>query len=1146
MRTITNRLYTGLAVAAFALCAVSGSAQTLFSDDFTYPKEESYTYSEMKSPWEVVSYAPERELPHRWCIYSSGEASSREYRAYIDHGDYSGTTWRSSDYLITPALQLDGKYVVSFNWAASSMALDGKQFDLRVRVIEDGQTPDASDFIFSILDPKMVLESGVQPTDYGWYTVPWVGWANNQSTLDLSPWEGKKVKIVFEYWCNGSNKINNIFLDDVKVYAHEVSGQAEPVASINEWDFGEVYIGSKTVSEVFKISNTGRESMKITGIECPAGFSVITSTAMEDINLGRNEYVNAQIMYDAAMTSATSGNIVIKTNGKETSVAVRATKKMLPDGYTFEGFENCENVFPPAGWSNTGDWRVYSSPIEGYLAAVTSANMNNKPQELITPRLDGSSGSITFEFTYYDYFIDEDGLGADNVVNVYFSNNGGTSWSLLDSFDWNGPYNEAITKKYTKSTDGSDNCFFKISYMPLDGWDTEYGPVISSYFVDSVILPPLYGADAAPTAPELTAPANGTQNIYPRNVELSWVPAQFADGYKVYVGTNGDANDLVNGVDVQDALSYNIPQLAYDKTYNWRIEAYNSKGTTRSATFNFTTQPDASVSTFPYEESFEGEIFPPIGWMAEADNNTKWYRSDYRYYDGSFAAGVQAGLADSHAALNSMDITLPETPMYLTFYWCDASAGVQKDLSGTRVNPTNGSNGIADLDFEILVDGEWTQLAKLSDPSDEDNIYWYRERIDLTPYAGKTIQLRWNRTIFNYFKARTAVVDKITIEPKVEERISLNIDSMDAGKMNQNDSFTTESKFTVLNDGSADTNIDRVEFSGNHFSTSLKPGDVVKSGSGLAFNIQCEAKDQAGVFEETMTVYTTRGASVTMNLRAEVLPFDEFFFGFEYDEYGSLEPKGFITIDEDKGAPISLAMVDYANKGLPQAFVVMNYKKADWTIPYPNTGEQNLVAFAGENRTAYDWLIRAYVEPLEDGEFEFYARNYEHKDPWGYGAVFEAHKARVLVSSAHNDPSDLSKYELLDEFTLNNPEKEEYTKYVVDMSAYKNAPVHLALQHTVSTDGLAAFFDDLTFRHFNMTTGVTSVVADSDLSVVAEGNVLRVIGGLNPVINVYAASGMLAAAKSADNINVDYLPAGIYVVNVKADNGFATVKFIKR
>lgn len=1146
MRTITNWIASGFAFAALALSATPISAQTLLSEDFSAEIPEGESYTDMKEGWQVISAAPDRPYPHRWCIYGYGKEGAKDNRAYIDHSSYgTSETWKSSDYLLTPALQLDGKYAVSFTWAASAMALDAKQFDLRVRVIEDGKNPDSSDFIFSILDPQMVLESGVQPTNQGWYDVPWVGWAQNVSTLDLSPWEGKNVRVVFEYWCNGKDRLNNIYLDDVKVYAHEISSEAEPLPSLNEWNFGEVYVGSKTVSEIMRLSNNGKSRMKLTGIECPAGYSVITEKPLDQIDLGRNESINFQIMYDAAMTSAASGDIVFKTNGKEARVAVRATKKMLPDGYTFEGFEKCDKVFPPAGWTNTGDWRAVNSPLEGYIAAATTANMNKTPQELITPRLDGSSGSMTFEFTYYDYFLDEDGLGADNTVNVYFSKNGGSAWSLLDTFDWNDTYNEIIKKKYTVDTDGSDNCFFKISYMPLEDWDSEYGPVISNFYIDAVVLPPLFGANSTPAAPALVGPKNGMENVHPRDIILTWDPAQFADGYKVYVGTNGDANDLVNGVDVQDALTFTVPQAQYSKTYNWKIEAYNAKGSTFSKTFNFTTQPDASVKDFPFTESFEGEIFPPIGWTAEANDYTKWYQSDYQYFDGSFSAGVQAGLEGSHAALTSMDITLPETPMYLSFYWADRSAGVKKDLSGTRVNPTNGSNGKADLDFEILVDGQWIQLAKLSDPNNDDNIYWYRERIDLTPYAGKTVKLRWNRKIFDYFKATTAVVDKIVIEPKADEKISLNIPTWDAEKVNFENRHNSESVFTILNDGSAETTIDRIEFSGNHFASSLKAGDKIPSGSGLAFFLTVDAGSMSGDFNETMTVYTSRGASVKMDLHVEVMPQDVVFCGFEYDPYGSLNPGGFISVDEDHGAPISLSMVDYANKGLPQAFVVMNYKKADWSIPFPNTGSQNLVAFAGENRVASDWLIRPNVTPLDDAEFEFWARNYEHKDPMGYGAVFTAHKAVVLVSE-DADPNDLSKYTQLAYFTLNCPEKEEYTKYVVDMSDYKGKNIHVALRHEVDTDGLAAFFDDLTFRHFSMTTGINGVYADSNLTVSVDGNVIRVSGAENPAMMVYSAAGMLVAAADSDALNVENLPAGIYMVSVKAANGNASAKFIKR
>jgi hypothetical protein len=1148
---------TYLIAIALASAALSTPTQawgdTLLNEDFesvSVNYDDRYAEITSLEGWSTIDRDASAALPKRWCVYASGTSANTNNRAWVDASSTESPTLKGSDYLITPSLSITGPTALSFQWAASAMALDGKQFDLRVRIIEDGQDPNDVPFVFSILDPDMVIASGVQPTDYGWYSVSWVGWAKNVSTIDLSDYAGKTIRIAFEYYLDGSNKINNIELDDVKVYTTAAVSGPIATPSVSEWDFGKVYVGAKAISETFTVTNTGKDVLKITGYEAPAGFSVLSSTDFNDIALRKNETVKMQILYDATMTSASSGNIVLKTNGTDGTIAVKATKQLLPEGYSFEGFEGCESVFPPAGWKVTGNWRAVNSPIEGYIAAATTATLDSTSQDLITPRLDGTSGSLTFEFDYYDYFEDEEGYGADNTVEVCFSKDGGDNWTTLETFDYNGPYDEIIHKSYTAETDGSNNCYFKIAYMPLEYVDTENGVLISNFYIDSVILPTLYGANDAPAAPELTSPATGATSVYPRNIALSWSPALFANGYRLYVGSDNAMTNLVNGIDLADALSYTIAQADYDTTYSWKVVAYNEKGETASQVSTFRTQPDMTVKSYPYTEGFNDETFPPAGWTAEDDNYTRWYKSDISPFEGKYNASSQAGLAGTHAALTSPDFTLPETPMYISFYWGDAPGLYLKvDELGTRTNPTNGSNGIADLDFDIYADGQWTTLATLSDPSDEDNLYWYRERIDLTPYAGKTVTFRWNRKVYNYTKAKSASLDKIAIEPIESEKLSLNASEWDAMKVNWNCSFSSGAVFTVLNDGSQAATIESVSFNGSNFTTTLAPGTTIASGSGATFAVTFNAGETAAAVEDVLTIRSTAGATVTLNLKGVAMPEDTHFYGFEDDEYGSLTPHDFITIDRDGYSTVQLAMVTYANYGKPMAFEVMNYKKADWPNPYPATGDQCLVTFrpASTETTVYsdDWIIMPAVTATAQSSFEFWARNYERKDNTGYGEVFAAGNATVLVSE-NDDPTNIASYTQVAAYTLNYPEKEEYTAYTTNLSAYAGKKINIALRHQTNGDGLAYLFDDFTFSHFGFGTSGLSSVSANNFAVKVVNNTIVVDGVDNALLTVYATSGATVAAGSGNRLAVDNLATGVYLVNVKTAQGNTTLRFIKR
>lgn len=1147
--------YSGaLLLAATISFSPGANAQNLLNETFegiTVPSGSHYGAIDIEG-WETVDRDPSLDYPMKWCIYESKDKDGNHVnsKAWIDAMYNTDANVKGSDYLLTPWVQVDGPMSVRFSWAASAWARDDKKFDLRVRIVEEGKQPGDQDFIFSIQDPKMVLESGVQPVDYGWYTVSWEGWAKNVSTLDLSDYQGKKVRVAFEYYIDGNQKINSIEVDDVSIFRTQAITGPVATPSIDEWDFGKVYIGSKSLSEVFTLTNTGKDVLKVTGVEAPEGFSVIAATPMADIALGRNEAVKMQIMYDASNTSATSGTLTINTNGEDASISVRASKQMLPEGYTYEGFESCGEVFPPAGWyvSNGKDWRVTSSPIEGYYAAYASATMNNTAQELRTPRIDGSAGEVTFEFNYYDYFEDEDGMGADNTVTVEFSKDGGNSWTTLETFNYNGPYNENTHKKYTVQTGGSDNCYFRFAYSPLEEWDTETGPLVSTFYVDAVILPPLYGASNAPAATTLTAPANGATGIFPRNIVLTWDPAQFAKGYKLYVGTDAAATSLVNGVEMGEALTYTIPAAEYETTYYWRVDAYNDKGTTASSTYTFTTQPDASVTAYPYRESFDGDVFPPTGWVADNAQYTRWYRSETKPYEGKYAANVQAGLAGEVATFTTPDFKLPaDNPMYLTFYWGDcAPVTLKVDETGTRTNPTDGSNGIADLDLEIFVDGEWKAVTKLSDPNDTENRYWYRERIDLTPYAGKTVAFRWKRSIFNYNRATSALIDKMAVEPIVAEKLTTNFSEWDAMKVNADNVVASGNKFTLLNDGNSEATVADVTFSGTHFTSTLNKGDKIASGSGIPFSISFAPGKVASAVEETMTITSEGGSTVTMTLRGEGMPEDTQFFGFEQDEYGSLQPNGFITIDGDGASSIKLAMVDYANYGKPQAFVVMNYTKADWPNPYPATGMQNLVAFATYSSTTDDWIIMPNITATENSEFEFWARNYEKKDNIGGGEVFTQGCSEVLVSTA-DDPNDTKAYTKVASYTLNYPEKEEYTQYITNLGEYAGDKIHVAMRHTVNTDGLAYLFDDFTYRHFDFSTsGVKNVLDDSNVTLRISDESIMLEGVEDAMMSIYSTSGVMYGSVRGNVISTSGLAAGIYLLRVDTVDGSKTMRFVKK
>ena len=184
-----------------------------------------------------------------------------------------------------------------------------------------------------------------------------------------------------------------------------------------------------------------------------------------------------------------------------------------------------------------------------------------------------------------------------------------------------------------------DDCYIRFVYPAVSTEDEEY-PELSGFTLDRVLLPNVWGSDGVPGTATLVSPANNATEVYPKNIVLSWGPAQFAKGYKVYVGSNTEINNLVDGADVMSDLTLTIPQADYETTYKWKVVAYNDKGdATTASTWKFTTQKDATVMEFPYSENFdECKNDIPTGWLATTDNeyeNRKWSPNSISAYSGT-------------------------------------------------------------------------------------------------------------------------------------------------------------------------------------------------------------------------------------------------------------------------------------------------------------------------------------------------------------------------------------------------------------------------------------------------------------------------------------------------------------------------------
>ncbi len=1113
----------------------------------------AYVELSLADGWEIVNSNDEFGVPNRWCLARDTDKDAKEIlnkKAWIDFSNLSTYSpgheiSAGVDYLITPVLDLKEQCELSFQWASSSMALDKKQYDLRVFITEEGAEIDENGYVFSILNPDMVLESGIKPTDYGYYSVPWEGWRKYVSKIDLSPWQGKKVRVAFAYVITGEvgsytgkiDSVNSIEIDNVRVYPNLSATAPEATLSMTAWDFGKVYVGASVRSDILTLTNTGTAGLKITGVEAPEGFGVVFDRPLDQVNLKKNEGMQLQLTYEASMTSAASGDVIIKTNGSDAKIAVKATKEMLGENEAFEGFEG--DAFPPAGWSNL-KWRTSAAAIEGEKAATPNAYYQDK-NYLRTPRIDASKSAAKISFTYADLYNGEE-TGADTEVVLQFSADGGQTWKEVDKFDYQDTYNTIIKKSYSQDAK-SDNCYWQFVWN-LTYYDSESGAEASLFYLDEVVLNNIYGAGSTPAATSVVSPADGSTGIYYRGVTLQWDPAQFATGYRLYVGSDAAATNLINGEDLGNKLSYDLPALAYSTTYNWKVVPYNAKGDAPIVqTWAFRTIDDPTITSLPYYEGFDNSV-PPTGWNMVKEGGTAWAKNEINPYGGKASAMANPREDGQSTVLETPEIKVTEGA-FASFYWGDGVAvSLLKDDSGQVTNNTKGYDGISKITFEIFADGEWHEMAMLSDKT---NKYWIRERFDLTPYVGKTIAMRWVYTYSDWMKATGACIDEFAIESATPVKLSFNATGYDAGKVNHDEKFSTENTFTLYNDGSQDAEIKTVTFANSVFSASLKAGDKIGAGKAVNFSLGVDGKNANAAIEDEMTVTTVDGSTVSLPVKVEVLPSNVRFFGFERDDYGSLCPRELTTVDVDRRSTVALSMVDYAHRGEPFAFVVMNYKKASWNICYPHTGDQCLVTFGADadGVAVEDWIISPAMTATDQSSFEFWCRDYISADDDRFG------KGRASVMVSTEGPSDLSSFELVKGYDVPQPTNgNEYFKFNTDLKKYAGKQIWVALRHTVS-DGLAYFYDDFTFSNFDsFESGVMNVVsnkADIDIYPVMATDVVNVSGVVDADLAVTSMAGAtMAVAEGSTSINVADLASGVYILTVKTDGVAVSKRFIKR
>ena len=1003
--------------------------------------------------------------------------------AHISSPGFSDYDPVKEEIMITPMINLDGFYALEFVWkgaTAQSIAKAEPEYDFQIRVREKGS--ETWNLIFSFLDEEMVRNSGV--------AFPWTAWTNNTSSINLTDYRGKEVEFAFVYCLlkAGPATGNDLWLDDVRIV--ESSQITGPVAAVSSsvYTFPTTYLGAKRYSEAVSLKNTGKDVLTVSAVSGLDDTDFGCTLIPEEVSLKVGEEYRFQFWYEPTMSGAARANAVIQTNGGDVTVNLSGTKRNIPAGHSYEGFEG--EVFPPLGWKVTGDsWYRYGYGLSGDASAACGFTQKS---ELITPRLDLSADrDWTFAFSYFDMFDteNEDAYGPANEFEVYFSTDGLT-WNKI----WtNELWNESGAVTLDLGNPKSDNCYVKFSNILPNFSMSDYDdvPDYSIIYVDDVILPPLYGSDNAPVNSSALFPADGATDVYHKNLELKWSGVQFATEYRLYLGTSADSFDIINGENMGLETSYTVSRLNYDTDYFWKVVPANGEKVNTSApVWKFRVMKDQSVSELPYTQGFDQGV--PLGWNIIRDGYTRWDTTNTNPYEGAASMIAIGNINDTRTILESPEFNLPaDSDPQISFYWGNASpVSLKQDASGQLVNTTVESDGIDAIYFDIEVDGVWKNLGILSD---KENPVWFRESYSLKEYAGKSVAFRWRYEVYNGMLSKAGALDNVKVENLVEGQCMgiFGVSEWNAGEVNNGASVISRHPVLLTNQGKETLEVAAVEFGTPLFSADLEKGTRIESNRSAAIYITFNAGNDPGEKTDELAVTFTDGTTARFNVGGTTLPADVFFYDFENEENGSTAVNDFTLVDRDRYATVQPLLIYYPNEGAPYAYIVLNCTAdyADWRDVFPRSGEQVLAAMresTGQYSTD-DWIISPQLDATAESRFRFYGKTYGSSD-----SQFTQNKVEVLVSTTDTDPSSFKTVRALQNLPWADDNK-GFSEIVTDLGEFAGQKIYVALRHVAEKTGFVSFFDDFYFEHFDgKTDGVMTILAHPSDS----GSELYTLNGL--------------------------------------------------
>jgi hypothetical protein len=216
-------------------------------------------------------------------------------------------------------------------------------------------------------------------------------------------------------------------------------------------------------------------------------------------------------------------------------------------------------------------------------------------------------------------------------------------------------------------------------------------------------------ASTIPGCATLGIPANAATNLCATAVPLTWTapasgPCNAHTGYKLYLGTNVGATNIINGMDIGNVTTYTLTSLNASTTYYWSIVPYNTAAgdATGCPIRSFTTAAFTPDNSAPITDNFSASC---LDWITVNGTETnQWFlgsatgnpaSSVYISNNNGTGNAYSTGVTSIVHFYKDIDFPAGQSCITLTFDWKNVGEAtydyINVYLAPTTENPVAGT-----------------------------------------------------------------------------------------------------------------------------------------------------------------------------------------------------------------------------------------------------------------------------------------------------------------------------------------------------------------------------------------------------------------------------------------------------------------------